>query len=813
MRLKYIFITIILIVLIFSLTYMSERRSTIAFSDAPKPDTAPDEIALGIGERYVLPEGYEFSSSDEEVATVSPAGVIWASGVGECEITITTSEGEKTCAVTVLEAPEYVLLNAGTTTVGTGESFMAVASAYRYDSLPTATAFTFESTSRSVASVDGYGKVTAKKKGRATIRVYSYNGMCAELEVTVKSPSKSARFAERSVTLGAGESFTPTVILSNGRYSTWTLSSSDESVVEVRGDKLFALERGKATVTVITAAGKTGKCVITVKEAPTKLIFSERNVRLGAGDDYSCVFRFSEDAYSRLTWSSSDERVATVSGGNITAVGRGTCVIFARAFNGVTSTMKVTVEDAPSEVTLSEKSIKLGVGEMRALIAVSDTPGDITYRSGNPRIATIDQNGMITGKKKGTVKVYATSYNGITAKATVTVTSKPAYLYFGFRSMDVYIGSPTKIPVHIQYHANTYPEFSIDDETIATVDGYGVVTALRPGRVILSCRTYNGLTASCELNCCYDAAEIECDDTLTLYAGESTDFPYSVTDENGELFAGTVTIESENEKYLGIEGEGLIALRHGVTKLTIKAGSAEKSIPVLINRYPSETAVAAHRGDNASLTENTMEAFVSAVQKGADFIEIDVRRTKDGHIVVMHDDSLFRTSRTNKKVSKMTLSELRSIKYKGTIPTLDEVLELLRDSDTQLLLELKSYNIEEQCVEAVKAYGLENQTVFISFDEDQLLTIQQLLPGASTGKLVSLLAGDYAADAAEKGINYLLIRYTSANEAVFSRLRAAGVKSGVWTPNTTDLINTMVSSGVDLIITDAIDKAFSCVGR
>ena len=103
--------------------------------------------------------------------------------------------------------------------------------------------------------------------------------------------------------------------------------------------------------------------------------------------------------------------------------------------------------------------------------------------------------------------------------------------------------------------------------------------------------------------------------------------------------------------------------------------------------------------------------------------------------------------------------------------------------------------------------------MFIDFDEGHLMNVKALLPGAITGKLVRTLSGDYASEAAEKGIDYILIRFNSASETVISRLRAAGVKSGVWTPNNEKNISGAIDSGADIIITDYPNTAMRLINK
>lgn len=142
--------------------------------------------------------------------------------------------------------------------------------------------------------------------------------------------------------------------------------------------------------------------------------------------------------------------------------------------------------------------------------------------------------------------------------------------------------------------------------------------------------------------------------------------------------------------------------------------------------------VAAHRGDSYCCFENTMEAFEAGRLAGADMIETDVRMTKDGHLVLMHDASGKRTAADDRKIADMTLEEVRSLNVGSEfhplpVPTLEELLQWAVPYDVLMLnIELKEYyepGNEARCkectdkvVELVRKYDLTDRIVLNSFD-------------------------------------------------------------------------------------------------
>ncbi|MEM2375782.1 MAG: glycerophosphodiester phosphodiesterase family protein, partial [Candidatus Bathyarchaeia archaeon] len=123
-----------------------------------------------------------------------------------------------------------------------------------------------------------------------------------------------------------------------------------------------------------------------------------------------------------------------------------------------------------------------------------------------------------------------------------------------------------------------------------------------------------------------------------------------------------------------------------------------------------------HRGAKAYEPENTLRSFMKALELGVNAIEFDVRRTRDGELVVIHDAEVDRTTDGKGLVSELTLREIKALSTeKGErIPTLEEALDFL-DRKVKILIELKEVGIEEKVLEAVKRRGLEDNVIIISF--------------------------------------------------------------------------------------------------
>jgi glycerophosphoryl diester phosphodiesterase len=132
-----------------------------------------------------------------------------------------------------------------------------------------------------------------------------------------------------------------------------------------------------------------------------------------------------------------------------------------------------------------------------------------------------------------------------------------------------------------------------------------------------------------------------------------------------------------------------------------------KSVPIVI----------AHRGASGHEPENTLRAFEVAIRQGAQMIEVDLHQSRDGHVVVIHDDDLSRTTDRPGRIAKKTLAEIRQADAgKGErVPTLQETIETARNR-VELYLEIKDAGAGTETVRIVREMGFAKDTLIASFD-------------------------------------------------------------------------------------------------
>ncbi|MEM2028269.1 MAG: glycerophosphodiester phosphodiesterase family protein [Candidatus Bathyarchaeia archaeon] len=212
-----------------------------------------------------------------------------------------------------------------------------------------------------------------------------------------------------------------------------------------------------------------------------------------------------------------------------------------------------------------------------------------------------------------------------------------------------------------------------------------------------------------------------------------------------------------------------------------------------------------HRGAKAYEPENTIRSFKRALELGVNAIELDVRRTKDGELVVIHDAEVDRTTSGKGLVSELTLREIKELSTeKGEkIPTLEEALDFL-DRKVRILIELKEIGTEDKVLEIVRKRDLEDNVIIISFHEEALRRIRELSDSVKTG-LIYVNHKDPIKTALSLKAQYLFPMYRFVHSSFVKKAHENGLKVVVWTINTPEEAREYAEKGVDGIASDRPD--------
>ena len=247
---------------------------------------------------------------------------------------------------------------------------------------------------------------------------------------------------------------------------------------------------------------------------------------------------------------------------------------------------------------------------------------------------------------------------------------------------------------------------------------------------------------------------------------------------------------------------------------------------------PTRPLVFAHRGGADALPEHTLAAYLRALDEGADGVECDVRLTRDGHLVCVHDRRLNRTSNGRGRVSAKTLAELDALDYGSWHPasteepdpdsirllTLDRLLTAVRESGrrVRLLIETKhpsryGAEVEHRLVALLRQHGLDDpqpddlvRVTVMSFAALALRRVRMLAPGLPTVYLLEILPPVVGRGRLPFGARIAgpSVGLTRARPGLIPTLRAAGVQTYVWTVNDERDLRRILALQADGIITD-----------
>jgi glycerophosphoryl diester phosphodiesterase len=231
----------------------------------------------------------------------------------------------------------------------------------------------------------------------------------------------------------------------------------------------------------------------------------------------------------------------------------------------------------------------------------------------------------------------------------------------------------------------------------------------------------------------------------------------------------------------------------------------------------------AHRGAAGYAPENTIAAFDKGLEMKADYIELDVQRSKDGELVVIHDTTVDRTTDGSGKVGQLTLEELRSLdagRFKGEqfagekIPTFEEVLDRYHGK-IGILIELKSPElypeIEEAVAQELKERNLDkpqNDKIIVqSFNFESMKKMDALLPKVPIGVLTSskLHATDAALEEFATYADFFNPSYGLVSKELVEKVHSLGMEIQSWTVRSPEAAQFLIDMKVDGIITDYPD--------
>ncbi|MBQ4215859.1 MAG: Ig-like domain-containing protein, partial [Bacteroidales bacterium] len=587
-------------------------------------------------------QGVTWSSDKEDIAIVNGSGKVTAKAPGVAVITVTTVDGSKTatCQITVekkIILPTSISMATSLGFVDGGEAQTLTATVLPADADDKSIEWT--SSNDAVATVVD-GVVTPQGVGNCVItaKCVADKNVTAECAVTVTASTVavtgvSLDQATLEITEGEHASLKATVTPADATNQNLIWSSDADAIATVENGVVSAVKAGSAVITVKTEDGDfTASCTVTVNAAVIAVegvTLDKESADLTVGGDITLTATVKPDdaTDTEVSWTTSNDKVATVDGGKVTAVGAGDAIITVTTKDGgFTATCKVTVTNAViavTGVTLDKESAELTIGQTLKLAAVvapeNASNKNITWSSDASAIAKVDQTGTVTAVAEGSATITVETEDGeFFATCDVTVVA-------GTVAVSGVTVTPTSVSLKVDETASlkaTVEPAEATDKTvswsssapeIASVDDNGTITAHAEGSATITVTTTDGKkTATCAVTVVDDAAvvvsAIELNLTeLELKVGGGKEIKATVKYSDGTSSTKEdVVWTTDNPDAIDLDEGWVDAIEVGVANVTASFGgkSATCVVTVISNvTVVNVTGVSLNKTE-ASITKN-----------------------------------------------------------------------------------------------------------------------------------------------------------------------------------------------------------------
>lgn len=555
-----------------------------------------------------------WASSNERIVTVK-GGVVSAISPGEA--TVSAQAGDKTgiCLITVQKkyvAVESVELDKTELSLFVDES--ATLTAIVKPDGATDQSVSWKSSDEKVAKVSSFGEIQAIGVGKATITVTTMDGgktaSCSvEVKNRVESITITAPNGEKEISIGSTLQLKVTVTPEGLSDTETEWKSSNTSVATVSTDGLVtAKSKGTVTITVTVKNGsetKTATYEITVIKPVTKVTVTPATLELFVGDKIEIGKAFSvtvepvDADYGGFKYSTSTPGIIIISDGKIEGTKAGTLTLFIAPNSSnpknLKAEVKITVKTKPESITIQGAETKTvqvkKTIQLKASIAPSNASQEVVWSSSKPAIATVDENGLVTGIKAGTTVITATSKEDPSIKGTCTVNVENVNIPVSSVELDRSSLSLTKGDVYT-LNATVKPDDATDktvswkssNTAVATVDSNGKVKAIAGGSATITA-TAGGVSAKCSVTVTVPVTSVSLNKTsLNLMVGDTetlsaTIYPSDATNKN-------VTWKSSNTSVATVQSGKVSAVGVGTAQITVTTNNGSKKATCTVTVTP-----------------------------------------------------------------------------------------------------------------------------------------------------------------------------------------------------------------------------------
>lgn len=559
------------------------------------------KLSLKITPDYASNKKVTWKSNDTSVVDVASDGTLTGKKVGTASVVCTSVDGgfSDVCEVRVVVPETAVAVSPQSKTVEAGSSFSLTATV-----LPTSATLkdvTWKSSNESVAVVDSTGVVTAIAGGKCKITATTgYKAFTASCDLTVTQKTSGVTIEPGAIEIYKTQKYTLTASVTpstaTNKAVTWESSNASVAVVSSAG-VVTGVANGTAIITATTVdGGFKAQCTVVVSDkiSVTGIRLSEKSITVNKNQVYVLDATVSPTNASNKTvvWKSNAPSIATVDqNGVVKGISNGTAVITASTQDGgFEAKCTVVVSQTVTGVTLNSVSARIKIGmsyTLKANIVPSDAQNkSVKWESSNPTVASVNANGVVTGRSAGTTTIICTTVEGgKTAYCNVTVYTAVTGIKINSRKITVAKGNRTIVTATVLPETADDREYtwSSKDESIATVSSSGQVTGKKVGTTIITATSHEG---KYKANCIVEVVQLATSVTLNL---------------------SSITLDSGVSKVI----EGTIKPSNASNK-TIKWSSSNKNVATVSSKGDRNGTVKAVSAGTAVITATSGDGNASA---------------------------------------------------------------------------------------------------------------------------------------------------------------------------------------------------------
>ena len=592
-----------------SVTWVATCRITVTASETDFRIT-PETISLEVGKDEYLKtnltgeQNILWVSSDTSIVTVEPqsgntaAKVTATDKTGEVVITAINRDNDAyaTAIVTVSAAITELKIDKGesyTTTIATPYVFME---AVYQPANATSTEMIWTSSDESVATVDSNGMVTVLKLGQTTISVKPVknpNGVFAQCILTVKDDPITAITTDvTTLNLAVGDIYTVNVTLTpenpTDRTLTWTTSKA--SVATVTNGRITAVGVGTATIMVQGGNASPVMIEVNVRQRLDSFAFESTSMELEVNQTkkLNIIFTPAEGANTNVTFYSSDDSIVTVDNeGNITGISVGTAMITCISedlgeYRPITCMVTVIQQHlVATDFTIDPLEQTIQVGEDFTILPIftpaETTNKEVRYQSLDETIATVTEEGVVTGVMAGQTVIQCTAVEtNLTALCKVTVENAITFS-LNPSSREIAIGKSFTIrKVTNPSNVDKAATWRTSNSKIASISASGRVTGKKIGSCTITCtlKKYKQ-SATCRVKVARLRSTLKLDkSSIRMNVGSTYRLKKTVWSNNSSNPSVKFTSRNKRVASVGSSSGKITAKRVGSTVITAKTTDA-----------------------------------------------------------------------------------------------------------------------------------------------------------------------------------------------------------------------------------------------